>query len=146
MMRGIVDHLHRQQGTAMKRITITFWFAGAVAAYSVPATANDFDHVWRCELKPGNTLDDARAVAHTWLAAARSMKHGERLQVFIRYPIIVSESENRFDFIVRAPSLAVWGAFYDTYDDGTPVADADLKFADVASCSGSTMWESINVE
>jgi hypothetical protein len=66
--------------------------------------------------------------------------------VSIRYPIVVSESENRFDFVVRAPSLALWGAFYDTYDDGTPVAAADLKFADVASCSGSTMWESIGVQ
>ena len=74
------------------------------------------------------------------------MKHGERLQAFIRYPIIVSESENRFDFVVRAPSLAAWGAFYDTYDDGTPVADADARFAEVAGCSGSTMWESIGVE
>jgi hypothetical protein len=130
----------------MKRIAITFWFAGALAAFAAPAAANEFDHVWSCELKPGKTLDDARAVARTWLAAAKSMSNGERLQVFIRYPIIVTESENRFDFVVRALSLAVWGAFYDTYDDGTPVADADLKFAEVASCSGSTMWESIGVQ
>lgn len=130
----------------MKPIAITLWFASAVAAFAAPVAANEFDHVWSCELKPGKTLDDARAVARSWLSAARSMKNGERLQVSIRYPIIVSESENRFDFVVRAPSLAVWGAFYDTYDDGTPVADADMKFADVARCSGSTMWESIGVE
>ncbi len=130
----------------MKSIAATLWFASAVAAFATPAAANEFDQVWSCELKPGKSLDDARAVAGTWLAAARSMKNGERLQVSIRYPIIVSESENRFDFVVRAPSLAVWGAFYDTYDDGTPVADADMKFADVASCSGSTLWESIGVE
>jgi hypothetical protein len=130
----------------MKKIAIAFWFASALAAFVAPAAANEFDHVWNCELKPGKTLDDARGVAGAWLAAARSMKGGEALQVSIRYPIIVSESENRFDFVVRAPSLAVWGAFYDAYDDGTPVADADLKFADVASCSGSTMWESIGVQ
>ena len=130
----------------MKPIAITVWLASAFAAFAAPVAANEFDHVWSCELKPGKTLDDARAVARSWLAAARSMKNGERLEVSIRYPIIVSESENRFDFVVRAPSLAVWGAFYDTYDDGTPVADADLKFADVAGCSGSTMWESIGVQ
>ncbi len=130
----------------MKLFAVAFWFAGALAAFAGPAAANEFDQVWSCELKPGRTLDDARAVARTWLAAVRSMKHGERLQASIRYPIIVSESENRFDFVVRAPSLAAWGAFYDTYDDGTPVADADLKFAEVASCSGSTMWESIAVQ
>ena len=130
----------------MKRTAVTVWLALAVAAFSAPAAANDFDHVWSCELNSGKTLDDARAAARTWLAAAKSMKNGEQLQVSIRYPIIVNESENRFDFVVRAPSLAVWGAFYDTYDVGTPVADADLKFADVASCSGSTMWESIVVQ
>lgn len=129
----------------MKPIAIALWLASAWAAGVAPAAANDFDHVWSCELKPGKTLDDARAVAGTWLAAARSMKNGEALQVSIRYPIIVSDSESRFDFVVRAPSLAVWGAFYDNYDDGTPVADADVKFSDVASCSGSTMWESIGV-
>jgi len=129
----------------MKPVALILWFATAVAAYAAPVAANEFEHVWSCELKPGKTLGDARAVARTWIAAAKSMENGERLQVSIRYPIIVSESENRFDFVVRAPSLAVWGAIYDTYDDGTPVADADLKFADVASCSGSTMWESIGV-
>ena len=129
----------------MKPIAVNLWLAFAVAAFAAPVAANDFDHVWSCELKPGKTLDDARAVARTWLEAARSMKNGERLQVSIRYPIIVAESENRFDFVVKAPSLAVWGAFYDTYDEGTPVADADMRFADVASCSGSTMWESIGV-
>jgi hypothetical protein len=130
----------------MKPIAIALLCASAAATFSAPVAANEFDHVWSCQLKPGKTLDEARAVARTWIAAARSMRNGERLRVSIRYPIIVTESEHRFDFVVTAPSLAVWGAFYDTYDDGTPVADADLKFADVASCSGSTMWESIGVE
>jgi hypothetical protein len=130
----------------MKRMAIIAWLASAVAAFAAPAAANDFDHVWHCELKPGKTLDDARAVSAAWLAAAKSMTNGERLQAFIRWPIIVGDSESRFDFIVRAPSLADWGGFYDNYDEGTPVADADLKFAEVANCSGSTMWESIAVE
>jgi hypothetical protein len=130
----------------MKRFAFALWLAGAAAAFATPVQANEFEHVWRCELNSGKSLDDARAAASAWLAAARSMKNGERMQVFIRYPIIVGGSENRFDFVVRAPSLAMWGAFYDTYDDGTPVADADLKFAEVAGCSGSEMWESIRVE
>ena len=123
----------------MAQTAVFLWFAGLVVAFAAPAAASQFDHVWSCELKPGKTLDDARAVSRGWLTAARSMKHGERLQAFIRYPIIVGDSENRFDFVVRAPSLAAWGAFYDTYHDGTPVADADLNFAAVASCPGSTM-------
>jgi hypothetical protein len=130
----------------MNRTAITVWLASVVAAFAAPVAANEFEQVWRCELKPGRSLDDARAVSRAWLAAARSMENGASLQASIRYPIIVSDSEDRFDFVVRAPSLAAWGAFYDTYDDGTPVAEADLKFAEVANCSGSTMWESIAVE
>jgi len=130
----------------MRPTAAVLWIALAMAAFTTPVAANDFEHVWYCELKPGKTLDDARQVASAWLAAARSMKHGEQLHATIRYPIIVGDSENRFDFVVRAPSLAVWGAFYDTYSDGTPVADADLKFAEVAGCSGSTLWESIAVQ
>lgn len=101
-------------------------------------------------MRPGKTLDDARAVARTWLAAARSMKNGGQLQVSIRYPIIVGASENRFDFVVTAPSLAAWGAFYDTYDDGTPVASdpdvrADLVFFETPAggavfSTGSIAW------
>jgi len=108
--------------------------------------ANDFDQVWTCELNSGKSLDEARAVAAEWLKAARSMEHGETLQAYIHYPIIVNDSGSRFHFVVRATSLAEWGAFYDRYDDGTPVAAADVKFAEVASCSGSTMWEAIKVE
>jgi hypothetical protein len=130
----------------MVRMAISLWFAGAVTAFAAPAGANEFDQIWECELKAGKTLDEARGVSRAWLAAARSMQHGKGLQAFIRYPIIAGDSENRFDFVVRAPSLAAWGAFYDTYDAGTAVADADLKFAEVAICSGSTMWESIVVQ
>jgi len=128
------------------RAAVFLLVAGPAAILAAPAAANDFDHVWSCELNPGKTLGEARAAASAWLAAAKSMTHGERLQVFIRYPIVVGESENRFDFVVRAPSLTAWGAFYDTYDDGTPVAEADAKFAEVAGCSGSTLWESIDVK
>jgi hypothetical protein len=130
----------------MVRTAMILVLASVVTAFAAPAGANEFDHVWECELKAGRTLDEARAVSRAWLAAARSMQHGERLQAFIRYPIIVGDSENRFDFVVRAPSLAAWGAFYDTYDEGTAVADADRRFAEVAVCSGSTMWESIVVQ
>ena len=67
----------------MNRTAITLWFAGAVAAFAAPAAANDFDHVWSCELKPGKTLDEARAyiARHDWNSAtsADAAKDEERL-------------------------------------------------------------------
>ena len=51
----------------MRAVAFTVWFAGAMAAFAAPVAANDFDHVWSCELRPGKTLDDARAVAKKFL-------------------------------------------------------------------------------
>ena len=55
----------------MKRAAIILSFAGAAAAFAAPVAANEFDQVWSCALKPGKSLDEARAAARTWLAAAR---------------------------------------------------------------------------
>ena len=109
----------------MKRTALITWAGSVLLAFVAPVAANEFDQVWICELNPGKSLDDARAVSLTWLKAARSMESGDQLQAFINYPIIVNASLNRFDFVVRAPSLGAWGAFYDKYDSGTAVAAAD---------------------
>jgi len=130
----------------MKRAQLIACAGGALLAFAAPVAANEFDHVWTCELNPGKSINDARAVSLGWLQAARTMKGGEQLQVYLNYPIVLSSSGSRFDFVVRSPSLAAWGTFYDGYDPGSAVGKADEAFAEVATCSGSTMWESIKVE
>jgi len=107
--------------------------------------ANDFEQVWDCTLQSGKSLDEVRAVAADWLQAARGMRGGEGLQLEIRWPIAVPESAEAFEFVIRAPSLEAWGAFYDGYDPSSPVGKADEVFATIAACSGSTLWESIAI-
>jgi hypothetical protein len=111
-----------------------------------PAMANQFGHSWSCELVAGKTVEDVRAVSLAWLNAAKSMKGGDQLELYINLPIVVEESANRFDFVLLAPSLEAWGAFYDGYSESSPVGKADVDFAGVAACSGSTLWESIRIE
>jgi hypothetical protein len=117
-----------------------------LAACSGPALANEFGHVWSCELAPGKTMEDARAVSQAWLSAAKSMKAGDQLKLYLNVPIVVEESTNRFEFVLLAPSLETWGAFYDGYSENSPVGKADVDFAGVAACSGSTLWESMKIE
>jgi hypothetical protein len=117
-----------------------------LAGFAAPVRANDFDQVWSCEIRPGQTLEDVRRVSSAWLRAAKGMAAGDRLQLFVRYPIVVQPSAERFDFVVRAPSLQDWGAFYDGYHADSPVAGVDAEFAAIADCSGSALWESIPVE
>jgi hypothetical protein len=118
----------------------------ALLALATPARANDFDQVWSCEIRPGKSLADVRRVSAAWLAAAKTMANGDRLQLYIRYPIVVQPSAERFDFVVRAPSLQAWGAFYDAYHADSPVAGVDAEFAEIANCSGSALWEIIPLE
>jgi len=117
-----------------------------LVALASPAFANEFGHAWSCELVAGKTTADARAVSQAWLAAARSMKGGDQLKVYINVPIVVEASANRFDFVLLAPSLEAWGTFYDGYHEDSPVGKADVDFAEVATCSGSTLWESMKIE
>lgn len=130
----------------MKPARLIACAGGALLAFAAPIAANEFDQVWACELNAGKSLDDARAVSKAWLDAARTMKGGEQLQVYIDYPIVVPSSGSRFDFVVRAPSLGAWGTFYDGYDQESAVGKADEAFAEVATCSGSTVWENIRIE
>jgi hypothetical protein len=127
----------------MLRRTSCWIYLVATVAWSTHAHATDFEHVWSCKLLPGQGLGEARAAAADWLIAARSMQGGNDISVNLRWPIAVAESEERFEFVLRMPSLESWGRFYDRYDPGSLVGKADEAFARVASCSGSTLWEVI---
>lgn len=130
----------------MKKVLFGLLLTSSLEAFAAPALANEFSHVWSCELQAGKTIDDARAVSLAWLNAAKSMKGGDQLKVYVNYPIVVEPSGGRFDFVLVAPTLEAWGAFYDGYAGNSPVAKADEEFARVANCSGSALWESIMIE
>lgn len=115
-------------------------------ACSTPLPANDFDHVWSCELREGRTLDEARASSKEWLKAAHSMPNGDQLKLYIHWPIIAGVNEQQFSWVIRAPSLAYWGTFYDGYHLDSPAALADEKFSEIANCTGSMMWEMILID
>ncbi|HSD70213.1 MAG TPA: hypothetical protein VLB07_11710 [Woeseiaceae bacterium] len=120
-------------------------FMCALMIWMMPAAANEFEQVWTCTIQTGHNLDEVRSAGTQWLNAARSMPGGEELQLVIRWPIAVPESTDDFEFVLRAPSLQAWGKFYDGYDPDSPVGKADEVFANIASCSGSTLWESISL-
>lgn len=129
----------------MRATSRTGLFMSVLMAWVTPASANEFEQVWNCTIQAGHGLDDVRSAGSEWLRAARSMPGGEALQLVIRWPIAVPESAERFQFVVRAASLQAWGSFYDGYDPDSPAGKADEVFARIATCSGSTLWESIDI-
>jgi hypothetical protein len=130
----------------MRAIACSALFLTASLAGMSPAAANEFEQIWTCSILAGHNLDEVRSAGNGWLTAARSMPGGEALELVIRWPIAVPDSAEQFEFVIRAPSLQAWGKFYDGYDPDSLVGKADEVFASVASCSGSTVWESISLE
>jgi len=128
-----------------RKITQQLLVSGLVA-FAGPVFANQFGHVWSCEIVAGKSLADVRAVSEQWLQAARTMNGGDQLELHIDLPTVVEDSADRFNFVLLAPSLQAWGTFYDGYSETSPVGKADVDFAGVATCSGSTLWESIKID
>jgi hypothetical protein len=110
---------------------------------SAPAWSSSAVAVYTCEQDDGASEADVNAAAAAWLKAANGMKGGENINAFAMFPMAVTMGESDFLFVVTAPSFAEWGAFMDSYE-GSAAANEDKKFADIADCPDSALWESFN--
>jgi len=124
--------------TAVKLILISILMMIAAPAWSGSAVA-----VYSCEQGDEASEADVLAAVAEWLQAAKAMKGGENLNAFAMFPVAATMGESDFMFVVTAPSFAEWGAFMDGYE-GSAVAEVDNKYADVAICPDSALWESFN--
>ena len=101
--------------------------------------------VWKCKVNQGKSDADVEKASSAWLAAAKSMKGGENLEVYHSYPMAANAGERGFEFVLVAPDAATWGAFWNDYD-GSAASKADAGWNDVASCSGADLWNSKAIE
>ncbi len=109
------------------------------------AQASNVLQIWLCTTNEGKTMADIEVLSAAWLKAARSMKGGDQLDVYLDTPIASSEVGDNFDFVLVAPSFETWGVFQDGYE-GSPAQKADEDWFKVASCSSSSIWSSTKVE
>ena len=107
---------------------------------AAPAYSAEVVQIYDCEQDEDATDEDIKALAAEWLKAAKKMKGGERLEVYIRHPIVAQIGENDFTFVLRAPSLEEWGVFTSGYE-GSALEIIDDKLDEFCDCPGSTLWE-----
>lgn len=119
--------------TMMKAI-----LALSVLSWSVAANAGVVQ-VWYCTLNEGKTVADVTKASSAWLAAARGLKGGGKLEVYHEFPLVAEAGSGRFNFIMIAPDAETWGAFMGGYD-GSEASKADEAWSEVAECSGSALW------
>ena len=103
-------------------------------------------HMWRCELTDKASEEDVGQMAEEWLAAARKMKGGARLQANVYFPVAVNAIGNTdLIFVVHAPTFEEWGKFWDDYLD-SPAGGIEHKYRDRVVCPNSALWESMEVK
>jgi len=129
----------------MKSTILKFIFISILLAIVMPVHAASALQVWECTLKEGKTPQDAEAVSIAWLKAAQGLKGGDQMDVYLTYPVAAEAGGGRFNFVMVVPSFADWGEFENGYE-GSAAAKADDDFADIATCSGSSLWASVKME
>jgi len=101
--------------------------------------------VYNCQQSDSAGEDDVVAIASDWLESAKKVKGGENLEVYVNFPVAAVMDNNDFMLVVIAPSFTEWGTFMDNYSDHE-AADEDKKYADIANCNDSALWESFKAE
>lgn len=101
--------------------------------------------VWQCNLLDGKTEADVMKVSSTWLAAHKSKKGGEELKVYLDSPLAANVGDGSFNFVMILPDPETWGVFAGG-DHSSAASEADKAWNEVASCNGSSLWNSAKVE
>ena len=131
---------------AIMRWMLVFVMVVMVVTVAAPAFAVEAVQMFKCEMEDEATEDDLRAVALEWLTAARQMKGGEKLEVYLYFPLAVNMTgDTDFLLMVHAPSVEQWGVFWDGYK-GSPASMVDQGSASKAICPDSALWEAEGVE
>ena len=129
----------------MKKVTIASLTASVMFLFIAPAYGDSVLQIWECELNDNKTPADVIAASSVWLKAAKNNEGGEDIEVSVEFPIAGDAGEGDFFFVLSVADTKIWGVFSHDYSD-SPAGLADEAWADVATCSASTLSESVDIE
>ena len=120
--------------TFIRLMIISLFMVVASPAYS------EAIQIFNCEYAGDATEDDVSDMAGKWLAAAKTLKGGKNLQIFIRHPVAAAVDDIDFKFVLVTPDFAEWGAFTDAYEL-SKLEEIDDELFKVANCDDASLWE-----
>lgn len=129
--------MHKHTFGAVAALALYF-FAGSVYADSIV-------EVWSCKVNDGKSGDEIVKASADWLKAAQGMPGGKDLEVYVEFSLVSQSGGDSFNFVLVTPDIKTWGLFNQDYE-GSAAAKADEAWNRVATCSGNTLWESVQVE
>ena len=112
--------------------------------FAAPAWSGSAVHLFHCEMEDEATDEELESLASEWFNAAKKMKGGENLKMFLYFPVAVGGNDHDFSFMVIAPNFEQMGAFMDAYA-GSPLEEIDDRLDELADCPISDMWEAVPV-
>ena len=113
--------------------------------FAAPAWPGSAIHIYHCVQEEEGSDAELEAIASEWLAAAKKIKGGANLEMFVYFPIAVDQGENDFNLMLITPNFTEMGEFIDAYA-GSPLEEIDDRFDKLASCANSSMWEGVAIE
>ena len=120
-------------------------FVSILFLIAVPASADLATYIILCDQDDDVTDDQVEAISAEWFKAAKGVKGGENLQLYLNFPIAAKAGEVDFAMMLIAPNFAEWGQFIDNYPE-SPAEDIDDKYEDDIDCGDATLWESVNMK
>ena len=129
----------------MKKIIIASLTASVLFLFAAPAYADSILQLWSCKLNDGKTGADVIAASSAWLKAAKTNEGGEDIEVFVDFPIAADAGDNDFTFVLVVADTKTWGVFNQDYLD-SPAGEAEEAWSEVATCSVSSLLESVEIE
>lgn len=129
----------------MKKALIGTFAASLMLLSSAAAFADSVVQVWNCQLNDGKTTDELVAVSSAWLKAAKSMDGGANFEVSLEFPIAANAGDGQFNFVLIVADTKTWGLFNNNYSESV-AAEADDAWGEIATCSNSDLWASVDIE
>ena len=129
----------------MKKVTIASLTASVMFLFTAPAYADSILQIWSCELNDDKTTADLVAASSAWLKAAKSNEGGEDIEVSLEFPIVGDAGDGDFFFVLSVADTKTWGVFNHDYLD-SPAGQAEEAWANVATCSESSLSASVDIE
>ncbi len=130
----------------MKKRLVALLTTTLMLLFSASAFADSVVHIWTCEFNDGQTYEDLVAATSSWLEVAKSIEGGADLEVYLEFRIAADIGDYSFNFVLIAADTKTWGTWYGGDDPDSAMQDANTAWNEVATCSGSSLWTSVEIE
>jgi len=110
-----------------------------------PTDADSIVDRWNCQLNNDKTSADLVAASSVWLKAAKSNEGGEDLEAFLEFPIEADTGDDDFTIVLVFADRKIWDTFYHDYPN-SPAGEAEKAWGEVATCTGASVWASVEIE